>query len=344
MGFGGFAASLQFYLYGRRHLTASGYRNAAAKYDAASLDLMDLSSKVYLVTGANSGIGFCLSKYLASRGATLYMVCRNAERAEAAKAEIASASGSSKIYTVIADCGVKHDVARCIEEVSARESVLDGLVCNAGALLHTREETSDGIEVTFATHLLCGSYLLSQLALPLLRKSASPRVLFVSSGGMYNTPFPRWETATASPGRKYDGVIAYAYAKRGQVLLAERLTEAVPDVKFVTCHPGWTDTPGVEAAFGRSKKILQPLRTLWEGTEGIAWLCTCEAKEISGGAFYLDRSPQPKHIAGPFFTEGSFTKNTPAQVDDMMSRLAAASGLAPAVEGTPTAATAVGAD
>lgn len=338
MGFGAAAAAIQFYIYGRRHLTAAGWRYASSKYDVAALDTVDLTGKVYLVTGANSGIGFCLSKYLASRGATLYMACRSPERAEAAKTEIVSASGSSKVFIVIADCGVKQDVARCIEEVSAHESALDGLVCNAGALLHERTETKYGDEVTFATHLLCGSYLLSQLALPLLRQSTSPRVLFVSSGGMYNTPWPRWELATSQPGHKYDGVVAYAYAKRGQVLLAERLTEINPDIKFVTCHPGWTDTPGVEAAFGKSKRILQPLRTLWQGTEGIAWLCGCDAKEIVGGEFYLDRSPQPKHIAGPFFTEGSYTKNSRGQVDEMMSRLASAVGQVPIVTGTPLAA------
>lgn len=51
-----------------------------------------------------------------------------------------------------------------------------------------------------------------------------------------------------------------------------------------------------------------------QGTEGIAWLCTCAAESIDSGAFYLDRSPQPKHIAGAFFSEGKFTKNSPEEV------------------------------
>ena len=152
-----------------------------------------------------------------------------------------------------------------------------------------------------------------------------------------------------------------------QVLLAEWLSREQPEIKYVTCHPGWTDTPGVEAAFGSQKRILQPLRSLWQGTEGIAWLCGCAVSEIEAGerrdgliattpsgivcprperhttghrlrctdaacasleplrivtgalltvtgAFYLDRTVQPKHIAGPFFTEGSFTKNTEEEV------------------------------
>jgi len=66
---------------------------------------------------------------------------------------------------------------------------------------------------------------------------------------------------------------------------------------------------------------LAPLRTLWQGTEGIAWLCACAGSELEPGAFYLDRTPRAKHMAGPFFTEGSFTKNTPAEVDEMIRKL-----------------------
>jgi lipocalin len=104
---------------------------------------------------------------------------------------------------------------------------------------------------------------------------------------------------------------------------------------------GWVATDGLELAYGESKSYLEPLRSLWEGTEGILWLlsvpnATAAAAASGGGgtaalvpgAFYLDRSPQPKHIAGPFFSEGSFTKNTPAEVQDMMAQLQAWSSAA----------------
>jgi len=92
-------------------------------------------------------------------------------------------------------------------------------------------------------------------------------------------------------------------------------------VKCVSCHPGWTDTPGVESAYGGQKKYLEPLRTLWEGTESIAWLCIIPNDKIESGAFYLDREPQVKHMAGVFFGEGRFTKNTPSEIDDMVRGL-----------------------
>jgi hypothetical protein len=263
------------------------------------------------------------------------------------------------------------------------------LVCNAGALLNEKTLTSEGIEVTFASHLLFGTYLLGSLAMPLLKSTTNARLLVVSSGGMYNTCWPSWATATNTGQDKYDGTITYAYAKRGQVLLCEEWAKLFPDVKIVTCHPGWTDTPGitfyhvlhfgavclealysipiyfsaiscsqllfvllpftrcrtsgVEEAFGDKASYLKPLvqssnccssfsliflnfcsflkRTLEEGSEGIVWLCAVESKKIESGAFYLDRKPQVKHLAGPFFTEGSATKNTQGEIDAMMADL-----------------------
>jgi len=92
-------------------------------------------------------------------------------------------------------------------------------------------------------------------------------------------------------------------------------------VKVVSCHPGWVDTPGVDRTYGEQRKYLEPLRSTWEGAEHICWLCTAPASELESGAFYLDRQPQSKHLAGPFFSEGSYTKNSQEEVDEMMKNL-----------------------
>jgi len=199
---------------------------------------------------------------------------------------------------------------------------LDALVCNAGALLNEKTISSEGVEVTFATHLLFGTYLLGSLALPTLSTTQDSRLVIVSSGGMYNSKFPAWEDATSTGIAKYDGQFAYVYAKRGQILLTEQWAKQYSGmVKVVSCHPGWTLTEGVEAAYGESKSYLEPLRSVWEGAEGIIWLCVAPKDEIEDGAFYLDRKPQVKHMSGFFYSEGSFTKNSAAEVADMMHRL-----------------------
>lgn len=326
MGFGQFAATSQFFLYGRKHFTRTGWEKHKKSYeqpDIMTQDL-DLAEKVFIITGANSGVGKEVAQFLASKSASVYMVCRSRKRAEAAQAEIVAATSNSKVYILEADVGLEADVRRCWSEFAAQSVRLDGLVCNAGALMNEKTLTSEGLEVTFASHLLFGTYLLGSLALPTLKTTPDSRLMVVSSGGMYNFPFPAWDVATStslSVGVKYDGQSAYAYAKRGQVLLCERWAAEHPEVKVVSCHPGWTGTPAVDAAYGDQKSYLEPMRTPWEGAEGIAWLCVAPAAKIETAAFYLDRKPQVKHIAGPFFTEGSYTKNTTEQVDDMMRNM-----------------------
>lgn len=146
-------------------------------------------------------------------------------------------------------------------------------------------------------------------------------MIIVSSGGMYNTKFPDWDTACGLRG--YDGQLAYAYMKRGQVLLAECWAAQHSSVKVVSCHPGWSGTEGVDKAYGSKKSFLEPLRSPWEGAEGICWLLACQKEKIVSGGFYLDRKPQRKHMAGPFFSEGHFTKNTEAEIKMMMESLEA---------------------
>ena len=293
------------------------------KKGADLLDSADLTDHVYIVTGANSGCGKEVARYLAERGATVNMFCRSAKRGEEARLAIVEASGNDKVFLRVCDVSLEADVRKTWAEVAESTSRLDGLVCNAGVLLNEKTPTREGFETTFACHLLFGTYLLTNLAVPLLESTAGSRVVVVSSGGMYNTKWPAWGIATAQDGT-YSGNLAYAYAKRGQVLLCERWSSMYPSVKFVSCHPGWTQTPAVDAAYDAStKKYLEPLRSPWEGAEGIAWLCAAPADELVAGAFYLDRKVEPKHLAGPFFTEGSFTKNTPGEVDEMMARLEA---------------------
>jgi len=319
-------ATTQFYLYGRKHFTQTGYLKHVKEYPRGqkTLDHLDARGKVYVVTGANSGTGFEVSKALAKQGAKVYMLCRNRQRAEAARQSIVDESQGGDVRVVIGDCGLQSDVRMAAAEVLSNESVLHGVVCNAGALYNERQNTSEGVEATLALHLLYGSYLLSSLLLPALRAGAvsgrGSAVVFVASGGMYNTKFPKWKVAAGLEG-SYFGQMQYCYAKRGQVLLAERWAKQYPELSVVSAHPGWADTPAVEETYGAGKKVLEPLRTPYQGAEGIAWLCMAPKAEITSGAFYLDREPQVKHLAGPYFSEGSATKNTTREVDEMIRRL-----------------------
>ena len=275
--------STQFYLYGRSHSTKTGYEAHKKLYDKDDKVIIEDTSnltaeddrenaeKVFIITGANSGIGYELSSYLARRNCIVYMVCRSAERGKEAVEKVLGAcnnNGNKKVHLLLCDVGSEADVRKVVVDFENSykstygkgEARLDALICNAGALSNAKTLNADGMELTFASHLLYGSYLLGKLVMPTLRRNNQSRLIFVSSGGMYNHKFPSWEIAThTTDAVKYDGNMAYVYAKRGQVLLAEQWAKAFPDVKVVSCHPGWSETPGVDKAYGKDADYLKPL-------------------------------------------------------------------------------------
>lgn len=170
----------QFYLYGKKHFTKTGWMNASKNYKSPDLLKTDinLSDKVYMITGANAGIGREITTYLASKNATVYMVCRSPDRSKAVMDKIISETNNNKVHLLLGDCGLERDIRRLWDEFVAHRRQLsvnhndnirlDALVCNAGALLNEKTISSEGVEVTFATHLLFGTYLLGSLALPTL--------------------------------------------------------------------------------------------------------------------------------------------------------------------------------
>jgi dehydrogenase/reductase SDR family protein 12 len=322
MPYAQFAATSQFFLYGKRHFTKTGYESHKKSQGSAALDVMsvDLTGKKFIVTGANSGCGKELTKYLGGRGATVFMICRSEARAEAAKQDILREFAGAKLEILLGDVGTDEDVRRLWSQYSEKNDTLDGIVLNAGTLLNTKQLTKEGVEVTLATHLLFGVFLLGSLAMPTLAKSVG-RCLIVTSAGMLQYPFPEWEVAASLKGT-YDGTARYSQMKRGQVILASKWAAQHSDVKIVSVHPGWAKTAGTDEAFGEDmSKYFEPWRSTWEGIEGMAWLLCCPLREIESGAFYLDRSPQAQHMAGPFFTEGSYTKNSPEEIAAMMEKL-----------------------
>ncbi|KAL7526029.1 hypothetical protein ACHAXR_002448 [Thalassiosira sp. AJA248-18] len=337
--------STQFFLYGKRHCTQTGYLKHVAQYkdpvqSAAVVpnnepaDGVDLSGKTFLITGANQGIGKEIATYAAAKNANVYLLCRNKERAETAQNEIREITNNQNVNVLLGDVSEPSHIKRVVSEFQGKEQKLDCLVCNAGILLNERKVNSEGQEITLMSHLVCGSYQLTKLLMPSLKNASEAnggeaRVVYVASGGMYNSKFPDWEVA-GSTGKyedDYSGNLAYTYAKRGQVLLAEKFTKEYPEISFVSSHPGWVRTAAVDAAYGSAAKVLEPMRTPWEGSEGICWLTATPKKNLESGAFYLDREPRRKHIAGPFMTDGSFTKNTDDEVDAMMKNLAQSAGV-----------------
>ena len=331
------------YLYGKTHFTSNGFalhRQTIVKPDfpdytdiLEDMSSKNLTDKNYVITGANSGLGYEITRFLYSKGANVNLVCRNKERGEDCIEKLqeeCSLKEPHRLKLSVCDVSLESNIRQFERDISndRKWQRIDGLICNAGNLDNERRVTNEGIEMTYATHMLFGTYLLGKVMLPWLGRTKDSRLIIVSSGGMLTTKMPKWEIATNSGPKaadKFDGQLAYAYSKRMQVLLAEEWSKEYRDsgVKIVSCHPGWVDTPGVERTYGTGglnmKSWLQPLRNLWEGVDGICWLAVAPADQIESGAFYLDRLKQEKHLGSSWFE--SSTRNSPEEVAEMMQRL-----------------------
>lgn len=262
----------------------------------------DLSGRVMLVTGATSGLGRSASEALARAGAIVVLLGRDPAKTARVCAELIEATGNDQLHSVVADMGDLDAVRTAATEVREQFDHVEVLVHNAGTLSATRHVASCGVESTVASQVL-GPFLLTGLLLPLLQASPSERparVLTMSSGGMYAAALTvdRLEMGLV-PGDDYRGVEQYARAKRAQVTINEMWATRFPDrrVVFHAVHPGWADTPGVEASLPTFRKIVGPLlRTPQQGADTLVWLAADDGAPIkTSGQFWLDRRPRAIH-------------------------------------------------
>ncbi len=252
-----------------------------------------LRGRTALVTGANRGLGKAIAAGLARLGATVLLTVRDRDSGEQARDEIAAESDAD-VRVEVCDMSDLGAVRAFAAELSTRVSRLDVLIHNAGLLPATRSETDDGHEITLATHVL-GPVLLTELLVPILAKSSDPRVILMSSGGMYTQTLPA-DDPEYRTGR-YRGAVAYARTKRMQVAFTPILARrwAGRHIRVYSMHPGWADTPGVASSLPGFRALTGPmLRTPEEGADTALWLAATQPAPPTG-RFWHDRRPRPEH-------------------------------------------------
>lgn len=245
-----------------------------------------LAGKRILLTGATSGIGRAATGQLLDLGAEVLVVGRDEPRTLKAVAELEVAHPTGTVTAHIADLADLAAVRKLADDLLDFGAPLDAIVHNAGALLARKTMTVDGLETTLAVHLVAPHLLTARLT-PLLRRPA--RIVWVTSGGMYSQGLDvdRLEMSTG----EYKGTTQYARAKRAQVellgLWAERLA---PTAVVHAMHPGWADTPGVEASLPTFRRLTGPaLRTPDQGADTLAWLLWADEPARTNAKLWLDR-------------------------------------------------------
>ena len=231
-----------------------------------------VDGRVMVVTGASSGVGRAAALELGRLGAEVWALGRDPGRTEAVAGAIRAAGGHA--VACVVDVSDPAAVVAFAERLGAAHDRLHGLVHAAGALLRSYSQAADGSETTVATHVL-GPFRLTWLLAPLLRRAGGSTIVTVSSGGMYTErlDLSRLEMAP----EHYDGVRAYARAKRAQVVLAAEWAQrwSASGVASYAMHPGWVDTPGLASGLPSFTALLRRcslLRRPEEGADTAVWL------------------------------------------------------------------------
>lgn len=251
----------------------------------------DLAGRTVAITGPTSGLGEAAAERLAKGGANLVLLARNPAKLEALATRL-DGMGPGTTASIVVDLGDR-DAVRAAGDELGKLDALDALVNNGGALMNTRTETDEGIELTFATHVVA-PFILNDRAIPALERGNDARIITVSSGGMYGNPISLTDLQTT---KNYSGTLAYSRAKRAQVDLTGEwaLRLAPKGITVHAMHPGWSATPGVSDALPGFENIIGPLlRSPEQGADTIVWLTATPNAEIGTDGFWLDRRRRPE--------------------------------------------------
>ena len=237
-----------------------------------------MKGKTVLITGSTDGIGKQTALDLARMGANVIIHGRDPQRVQTAREEIIKNSGNNQVDSMLADFSSLTQVKRMAEEILARYPRLDVLVNNAGVFLLDRKLTNDGLEMNFQVNYL-SPFLLTNLLLPLLQKSAPARIVSVSSA-LHSKTILDFDNLQGE--KNYNGIQAYAFTKLGNIYMTLELAERLvgSGVTANCLHPGGVDT--------------KMLRTAMQMT-GIP------VEEGAAPSVYLASSPDVAQTTGKYF-------------------------------------------
>ena len=238
-----------------------------------------------LLTGATRGIGRAAAIDLASKGAEVALVGREAERVQAVAQGARAAGGGAPVHEHVADLSLMADVRALAEEVRERYQHIDVLANNAGALFASRGETAEGLERTFALNHLA-PFLLTNL---LLDRLDGARVVTTSSDAHKSG---RLDLDDLQSKKSYSAMRVYGTSKLCNILFTRELAKRAPQLHANCFHPGV-----VRTGFGKNEngiwKLLTTLggpffRSPEKGARSLVWLSLSEQAGALNGEYVQD--------------------------------------------------------
>ncbi|VDP14689.1 unnamed protein product [Onchocerca flexuosa] len=281
---------------------------------AQFVEHVEANGKIALVTGASAGIGKQTARELNLRGATVYMLCRDRGKSQKAKTELTKL-GCDPTRLILKDVDLARfaTIRKFADEIKREEDKIDILVNNAGIMFYPKFElTEDGYEMTWQTNYL-GHFLLTELLLPLIKKSPNGRIVNVSSA--LHKLADNVDISIVNDEKYFNKTMPYSRSKLAQIMHARELTKRLRTtdpgtaVTINAVHPGVCFTDLMRySIFSQKyiKKIITPFLWFFMKTE----------KDGAQTTLYVALSRYVEAISGRYFGECKEHTSSSISLDD----------------------------
>ncbi|NHE56681.1 oxidoreductase [Cyclobacterium plantarum] len=206
-------------------------------------NLQEQAGRIFIVTGANTGLGYENSLTLAKKGAKVIMACRNLEKANAAKDSIKEEVPNADLEVMEIDLSNLNSVRKFAKSYQSKYDRLDVLINNAGVMMPPYTKTEDGFELQLEANYL-GHFLLTGLLMNTILKTPDSRIVTLSSIAHKNAKI-NFEDLQSE--KKYSASTAYGQSKLACLLFAFELQRRLDkqghnQTISTAAHPGISTT------------------------------------------------------------------------------------------------------
>jgi NAD(P)-dependent dehydrogenase (short-subunit alcohol dehydrogenase family) len=262
-----------------------------------------LEGKTCMVTGATSGIGLATARGLAKLGARVVVVGRDANKCTRVVKDIRQQSGNPEVDCLLADLSDQAQIRKLALEFQESYARLHVLVNNAGGFFLRRQESVDGLEMTFALNHL-NYFLLTILLIEVLKASAPARIVNVSSESHRNE---RMDFDDLQMKRSYKPMRAYGRSKLDNILFTRELSRRLEGsgVMANALHPGFVAT-NIGGNNGWLARVVMPL----------IHLRAISPQKGAETSIYLASSPEVAGVSSEYFIKCKSVRAGEAAYDD----------------------------
>lgn len=264
-----------------------------------------MQGKTVVITGATSGIGEVAAIRLAEQGARIVFTARDQARADDTMAALKKANPAADHAVHMADLSTLSEMKR-VAGALAREPRIDVLINNAGALFNKRQETVDGLEMTFALNHMA-YFVITNLLLGKLRPGG--RIVTVASNAHRGA---KLDFSDLQSRKGYIGFPVYAKSKLCNILfnreLARRITGS--GVTANALHPGFVATRFGDNSGGLMRTVLKVAKPIG----------AISPEEGAKTIIHLASAPDVADVTGEYFYECKITTPTPEARNDEDAR------------------------